>query len=104
MTKENILLDCLTNKDWKPMFERLKLEVTPSSDRFMPYVSSKSSSKNDYCLFINSILSNIRKGGTDYCFKVSQIVDLLKYENDYLKVEWLDKQKCFKVWLYRAMQ
>lgn len=104
MTKETILLDSLTNKTWRPIFERLRLEVDPSPDRFMSYSPNRASSKNDYSLFINSILSNIRSGGSDYCFKVSHIVDLLKYENDYLQVEWLDKHKCFKVWLHRATQ
>lgn len=50
-----------------------------------------------YCDFINDILSNIRKGGIDYCFYIYQVAELLKYEYDKLQVRYLEKEKCFRL-------
>lgn len=50
-----------------------------------------------YCSFINSILSNLRSGGVDYCFYIYQISELLKYEHDRLQADWLQDEKCFEL-------
>lgn len=52
-----------------------------------------------YCSYINDILLNIRSGEIDYCYYIYQISELLKYEHDNLKTKWLDKEKCFLVYL-----
>lgn len=50
-----------------------------------------------YSKFINSVLRTIRQGKYDYCYFIFQIIDLLKYEHDNLKVEWLPDYQCFRV-------
>ncbi len=47
-----------------------------------------------YCDFINDILDNIRSGGTDYCFYIYQIAELLKYQHD-LQAVWSQEDECF---------
>lgn len=50
-----------------------------------------------YADFINDILFEIRRGGTEYCFYVFQVMDLLRFEYDTLNVEWLTNERCFRV-------
>lgn len=57
-----------------------------------------------YCQFINSVLATIRGNASmppshDYCFYIYQIADLLHFEHDRLNVVWLERDKCFEVWL-----
>lgn len=99
---EQKILKSLSDEEWQIYFKILKIIVSCSDD--LPscsYYDYKSDDicKQDYCLFIDSILSSLRSGNTDYCFHISQILDLLNFENERLRARWLPKYKCFKVYL-----
>ena len=51
----------------------------------------------EYCSFINDILSNIRSGQIDYVYYIYQITDLLKFHYDTLKTRYCDGY--WEVWL-----
>lgn len=102
----------MTDYDWQIYFNELRNKIKPSSERHLKSSGSISiNGYNDfsqftycgdtqwqyYCKFINSVLSTIRSGECDYCYHIYQISDLLKFEHDKLKTEWLPKQQCFKV-------
>ena len=50
-----------------------------------------------HCDFINSILSNIRKGESDYCYYIYQIAELLQFEQENLEAIWLEEDCAFCV-------
>ena len=52
-----------------------------------------------YCSYINDILSIIRSGQVDYCYYIYQILDLLKFHYDDLKTRYCDGY--WEVWLER---
>ena len=98
--------------DWQMYFDKLRDKIKPSNSKYMPAVRLplvNGCRSNDYFThydgtqwvyyrnFINSILRSIRHGKCDYCYHVFQVADLLKYEHDNLKVEWIPKYECFKV-------
>lgn len=77
-------------------FKRMK--VIPESHNFIGTYHGKTQYQY-YCDFINDILSNIRRGNTDYCYYIYQIAELLKFEHDKLQAEWLEELNCFKLTL-----
>lgn len=106
----------MTNEEWQPFFEALRVATVPSSDKKMPRgkagisVNRRSvQNSGNYCgetqyyyyvQTINSILDAIRKKNQcDYCWNLEQIKDLLKYERDRLQTEWKQEDKYFRVWL-----
>lgn len=105
----------MTDKMWQEYFTAMRLLTTQSKNRRMStahtrttvngydveYQSTYSGETqwHRYCQFINSILSAIRHGQRDYCFNIYQITDLLKFEHDRLRTEWIPKYRCFQVWL-----
>ena len=52
-----------------------------------------------YVSYINNVLRTIRNGMYDYCYYIYQIFDLLTYEYENLRTEWIPEYGCFKVWL-----
>lgn len=54
-----------------------------------------------YCDFINDMLKTIRAGHDDYCYYIYQIADLLRFEHERLRTEYLQDEECFRVWLIR---
>lgn len=96
-----------TNEQWQHDFELLKSKIKQSQFSQMtvipelPYSPDRTyhgkTQYQYYCDFINDILSNIRKGGIDYCFYIYQVAELLKYEYDNLQVRYLEKEKCFRL-------
>lgn len=102
----------ITNEDWQIYFSELRNKVKPSQEHRMKLshsilvndynnISHSTYCENTewqyYCKFINSILNTIRSGECDYCFHIYQILDLLRFEYDRLKVIWLPKDECFEV-------
>ena len=93
---------------WQQDFKRIKSIINPSQFKKMNIIPEPVNVNGTYygktqyqyyCEFINDILSNIRRGKTDYCFYIYQVSELLKYEHDRLQAQWLPEEKCFKLWL-----
>lgn len=104
----------LTDKKWQEEFELRKLFITPfkkgvkkmgglySKDTGMWNTETKgeyygTTNYQEYCSFINDILSNIRSGQIDYVYYIYQITDLLKFHYDTLKTRYRDGY--WEVWL-----
>lgn len=107
--------ETLNNRQWQEYFRAMRLLVAPCKEKRLKAnaveFSENGSGAHDrcstsresqwyyYCQFINSILAAIRKGQDDYCFNVYHITELLKFEHDNLRTEWLPESRCFRVWL-----
>lgn len=86
-----------TNEQWQSDFIAIKSEVQKSRASFIYDSYYQVIPDRSYSDFINDILDIIRTGGTDYCFYVYQIADLLQYEYDDLCVDWIEGDECFQV-------
>lgn len=104
----------LTNEKWQNELEIRKLFIKPyhkNIKKFGGKFSKESSIFNEekydtyigitnyqqYCSFINSVLTNIRSGQVDYCYYIYQIIDLLKFHYNNLKTKYCDGY--WEVWL-----
>lgn len=100
----------LTDKEWQNQLEAMKLYITPhkKSVTRMGGKFSKESGKQienydgitnwqSYCVYINDVLKNIRKGHHEYCYFGYQIIDLLKFHYDDLRTKYCDGY--WEVWL-----
>ena len=94
-----------SDSDWQKDFTKLKDKIQKSkTENKMPVIEEPPYNPDKpyygktqyqcYCDFINDILDNIRNGGTDYCFYIYQIADLLKYEHE-LKATWSEQDEAF---------
>jgi len=108
----------LTDAEWQIYFEAMRDSIQPSNDRIMQkprlnpspdevhvvesHISIINSQLGNYCDFINSILKTIRSGHDDYCYFIYQVADLLRYERDRLRSEYLPDDGCIRVWLSRS--
>lgn len=52
-----------------------------------------------YTRYINSVLNSIRNGNDDYVYHIYQIADLLRFEHDRLRTEYVKEDGYFRVWL-----
>ncbi len=105
----NKSLPSLDNRQWQTVFDWLRSKTEPRTDKRFnmkrysfektSYTYTGESEYFRYMLFINDILSTIRSGKTDYCFKVEHVVDLLKFEHDRLQTEWIPSESYFKVFI-----
>lgn len=95
-----------TDVQWQKDFIKIRETIQPSSLNRMRVVYEPTNFKGTYhgktqnqyyCETINDILSNIRKGESDYCFYIYQIAELLRYEHDRLKAVWKEEERCFKL-------
>lgn len=105
--------ESLTSAEWQNYFQFIRLNTQPSSSPFMVKhackaqqdnpnpkpVHHRNTSYDEYCDFINDMLKVLRSGKKDYCYYIYQISDLLKFEHDSLCTEYLQNDRCFKVWL-----
>lgn len=106
----------MTDEKWQKEFNLRKLfiEPYPRDIKKMKGKFSKESEKwneetqgtydgctswQQYCTYINDILSNIRSGQVDYCYYIYQIMDLLKFHHDTLRTRYCDGY--WTVWLER---
>ncbi len=83
----------------------LRKNITPSSDKKLKrHIVPDGKSYNDkvttldeyYVLLVNSVLSEIRKGGTDYAYSLEQIRDILRFETD-ISVKYIPEAGAYKV-------
>lgn len=105
----NKILHQMTDDQWQPLFNHLRETTVPSVDlRFdnarysferTPYTYTGESDWFRYTQFINSILTSIRSGEEDFCFKIEHIIDLLRFEHERLRTEWLPDEGCFRVFM-----
>ena len=105
----NQSLPSLDNEQWQTVFDRLRSETEPSKDKRFnlkrysfektSYTYTGESELFRYMQFINDVLSVIRSGEIDYCFKAEHVADLLKFEHDRLQTEWIPSESCFKVFI-----
>lgn len=95
-----------TDSQWQLDFHKLKDTVIPSSAKKLAVPSEYCAHGEEYhgetqyqcyCHMINDILANVRHGGTDYCFYIYQVAELLRFEHDRLKVKWLEDDECFSI-------
>lgn len=104
----------LTDNKWQNELAIRKLSIKPYPDNVKKFGGkfSKESvffeeDKHDtydgitnyqqYCTFINDVLSNIRSGQVDYCYYIYQIVDLLKFHYNSLMTKYCDGY--WEIWL-----
>ena len=72
------------------ILETLLKTVEPSKERRLKRHVVRDKSYNDkiptldyyYVLFVNSVLSEIRKGGVDYAYNLEQIKEIIRFEPD----------------------
>lgn len=103
-----------TNEKWEEEFEIMKLITIPTSETKMSGKYSRESgfwneesmrtyygatNWQDYCKYINDVLSNIRANQVDYCYYFYQIADLLRFHLNELQTRYCDGY--WEVWLER---
>lgn len=108
----------LTDEKWQKEFNIRKLFVKPVNKNITKLGQKNATSREtgywneetmgtyygatnwqDYCSFINDVLSNIRAGQVDYIYFIYQIMDLLKFHYDDLRTKYCDGY--WEVWLER---
>lgn len=102
----------MTNKSWQTEFELRKMLMKDySTDRNIKFGGKLSAESGkttirayhgatnwqQYCSYINDILTTIRMGKRDFCYYIYQIVDLLKIQHDDLCTRYCDGY--WEVWL-----
>lgn len=109
------LSEDMTDEQWQEYFKLMKLIISQSKQRRMStrnwqftvngyrddsqFAYHGETQWSRYCQFINSTLQAIRFGEYEYCFYIYQIADLLRFEHDRLRTQWLPEHKQFLVWL-----
>ena len=106
----------LTNEKWQREFELRKCFITPYEKNVKKLGGRYSKAARcwneetmgeykgetnwqEYCSYINDVLSNIRAGQVDYCYYIYQIMQLLKFHYNDLKTKYCDGY--WEVWLER---
>lgn len=105
----------LTNEKWQKEFNVRKLFVKPVNKNIKKFGHKSAYSEEiywneetmgtyygatnwqEYCSFINDVLSNIRAGQVDYIYFIYQITDLLKFHYNDLRTKYCDGY--WEVWL-----
>ena len=107
----------LTNEKWQKEFELRKTFLTPHpsnvkslSSRYCQDNRIVNSEENPYygatnyqtyCLFINDVIKELRKGNVDYCYFIYQIEELYRFFPN-LKTLFIENGRYWQVWLDRA--
>lgn len=98
----------MTNEEWQKVFNNLKDETPESSGRLISRRDVRTErgcseeQLEKYCAYINDVLGAIRRGHTDFCYYIYQIEDLLRFEHNRLRTEYMPDDQCFKVWLAKS--
>lgn len=106
----------LTDEKWQKEFNVRKLFIKPVKKNIKRFGQENSFSEEigywneetmgtyhgatnwqEYCSFINDVLSNIRAGQVDYIYFIYQITDLLKFHYNDLRTKYCDGY--WEVWL-----
>lgn len=87
------------------ILDELRKNITPSSDKKLKrHIVHDGKSYNDkvttldeyYVLLVNSVLSEIRKGGVDYAYSLEQIRDILRFEPN-ISVKYIPEAGAYEV-------
>lgn len=105
----------LTDIVWQQIIKQIKENIKPldngtnkkmivrSSRAIMnewgEYEEDQTPDWKRYCLFINSVLEDIRAGEISYCFYSYQIAQLLTFHKDTLQTKYNPIDKFWEVWL-----
>ena len=94
----------MTDQEWQEYFNFLRANIKPSESKMMNRPNGRAKYLNSilteqYSGFINDMLKGLRSGKKDYCYYIYQVTDLLRFEHDRLRSEYLPAYKCIKVWL-----
>lgn len=103
-----------TKKDWQRDFAIMKKQTKLATGfKQMPVIADRREKDHTYygktqyqcyCSFINDILKTIRDGEEDFCYAFYHVEDLLRFERDRLKAEWLPEYECFSISLENKRQ
>lgn len=106
----------LTDEKWQKEFKLRKMFITPY-DKKITKLAGKYSKESgmwneetmgeysgctnwqEYCSYINNVLSNIRSNQKDFCYYIYQIMDLAKFHFNTLRTKYCDGY--WEVWLER---
>lgn len=103
----------LTDKKWQEEFNAIRFFVAPYPStvkklggkgskeygKFNPKVRYDGQTNwQQYCVYINDVLSSIRQGNIDYCYFLYQVIDLLKFHHSDLETKYCE-DGYWKVWL-----
>jgi len=100
----------MTPEQWQTQFRAMRMMVEPAKRKRMVRTENYANEDHvyygetlwqQYCKFINDILRFIRAGEEDFCFYIYQITELLRFEHERLRTEWIPHLRCFRVWLER---
>ncbi len=89
----------------KYVLDELRKNITPSKEKKLKRcVVPDGKSYNDkvttldeyYVLLVNSVLSEVRKGGTDYAYSLEQIRDIMRFEPD-ISVKYIADAGAYEV-------
>lgn len=105
----------MTDVIWQEIFDRIKDTTIPFKEgktkkmkkernirilnEFWDYEIDLTTDWDRYCMFINSVLEDIRAGHKSSCFYFYQIQELLKFHKDELVTKYDQKNKEWEVWL-----
>lgn len=87
------------------VFEELRKNITPSKEKkLIRHAVPDRKSYNDrvttldeyYVLLVNSVLSEVRKGGVDYAYSLEQIADIMRFEPD-ITVNYIPSSGAYEV-------
>ncbi len=108
----------MTDTEWQEKFILLKSLTTPfpkkngkliGYSKEMPLWKDETNGScfgltnwQNYCSFINDILSQIRRGRIDYCYYAYQIADILPFEYDTLKTHYNSNGRYWDIWLEKT--
>lgn len=105
----------LTDDIWQKIINQIKINIEPLDNgknkkmvvrlsraimnEWGEYEEDQTPDWKRYCLFINSVLEDIRAGEISYCFYSYQIAQLLTFHKDTLQTRYDSTEKCWEVWL-----
>lgn len=87
------------------VLDELRKNITPSSEKKLKrHAVPDGKSYNDkvttldeyYVLLVNSVLSEVRKGGVDYAYSLEQIRDIMRFEPN-ISVKYIDDSGAYEV-------
>lgn len=87
------------------VLEELRKNITPSKERKLKrHIAPDGKGYNDgvttldeyYVLLVNSVLSEVRRGGVDYAYSLEQIRDILRFEPN-IEVRYIPSVGAYEV-------
>ena len=87
------------------VLDELRKNITPSREKklkrhavpdWKSYNDKVTTLDEYYVLLVNSVLSEVRKGGTDYAYSLEQIRDIMRFE-PYITVNYIPSAGAYEV-------